>query len=117
MPRNHSPNGASSRRKLVPYIGHFPFECSCALNFATHNISYSISCVRGSEVLKISLNIKPTAGTAGGTPLKPRHEWQARVSKDNVASAPGDAEGWYEYDSATGLLTVSHVAHAGIVIV
>jgi hypothetical protein len=98
--------------------GDHIFEYSCAptaVTFATHNISYSTSCIRGSEVLKISF--KPTAVTAGGTSLKPRHEVRGTGSYNNGDSTPVDAESWYDYDSETGLLTVSHVAHGDIVVV
>ena len=98
--------------------GDHLFEYSCAptaVNFATRNISYSTSCVTGSEVLKISF--KPVVVTAGGMPLKPRDEVRAMELGTDGAGNHGDAENWYEYDSATGLLTVFHVAHSDIVIV
>ena len=98
--------------------GNHLFEFSCAptaVTFATHNVSYSTSCARGSEVLKVAF--KPTAVTAGGLQLKPRHRLRSLESEDDATGAATNRGNWYTYDSGTGLLTISHVAHGDIVIV
>ena len=98
--------------------GDHLFEFSCAptaVRFAAHNISYSSSCARGSEVLKITF--KPATVTAGGMPLRPRRELRAVGSGHGTAAATADGENWYDYNSTTGLLTISHVAHGDIAIV
>ena len=99
--------------------GDHLFEFSCAptaVAFATHNISYSTSCARGSEILKITF--KPTSVTAGGMQLKARHCLRDLTSEDDAACATTDDGGnWYDYESATGLLKISHAANGDIVIV
>ena len=98
--------------------GDHLFEFSCAptaVRFAAHNISYSSSCARGSEVLKITF--KPAEVTAGGIQLQPRHELRAMGSGNGAAGTTADGESWYDCDSATGLLTISHVTHGDITIV
>ena len=81
------------------------FEYSCAptaVYYAPKYVSYSVSCAKGTEILKISF--APAAVTAGGKPLKQR-------------GGLATAQDWYEYDAATGLLTVAHETRGDIVIV
>ena len=61
-----------------------------AVAYAKHDVSYTVSCVAGREVLKVSF--VPKLVTAGGKMLAPH-------------KAGGDG---YTYDAATGLLVVRH---------
>ena len=65
----------------------------------------------------MKITFKPTVVTAGGLQLKPRHRLRSLESEDDAAGAATDGGDWYTYDSATGLLTISHIAHGDIVIV
>ena len=75
-----------------PVADHL-FEYTCAptkVAYAKEEISYTVSCAAGREVLKVTF--APKAVTAGGKPLPQQRG--------------GDERFWY--DAATGLLVVQH---------
>lgn len=76
----------------LPVADHM-YEYSCTpttVTFAKQDVSYTVSCDAGREVLKVSFT--PSSVTAGGKVLAPQK---------------GEGDG-YEYEPATGLLVVQH---------
>jgi hypothetical protein len=83
------------------------FTCApTAVSFTSKNISYNVSCGAAVETLKVTFD--PASVKAGTKALKRRNA--PTMATQNIQGS----EDYYEFDAASGLLTISHASQGGI---
>ena len=91
-----------------PVADHL-LEFSCApsaVSFTPEHISYNVSCGAGVETLKVTFD--PASVKAGTKALKRRNA--PTMATQNIQGN----EDYFEFDAATGLLTISHASQGSI---